>query len=120
MVDFYSILLSVALLLLYYLAVYYFMRFITTKMERYRTHPWVNGQILSGMRKRKVSDDGTIMIQTSAYYENLSYRYLMPQSIFDALESATLNGEDSASVDKIQFDKMIEDYKLKINDHNLA
>jgi hypothetical protein len=39
----------------------------------------------------------------------------MPQAIFDALEVAALNDEEYATVDKTLFDKMIEDYKLKID-----
>lgn len=56
-----------------------------------------------------------VMIQVSAYYGNPSYYSVMPQPIFDALEAATLNGEDFAMVDKVQFDKMIESYIQKIS-----
>ena len=54
-------------------------------------------------------------IKTADYYGNPSYYSVMPQPIFDALEIASLNNEELASVDKAQFDQMIEDYKLKMN-----
>jgi hypothetical protein len=55
----------------------------------------------------------TTKIKVSDYYGEPSYYSVMPQPIFDALEAAALNGEEFATVDKAQFDKMIEDYKLK-------
>ena len=55
-----------------------------------------------------------IMIQVSSYYGNPSYYSIMPQPIFDALEASSLNGEDFALVDKVQFDKMVVDHKIKI------
>ena len=54
----------------------------------------------------------TIEIKVSDYYGIPSYYTVMPPQIFDALEAATLKGDDFAPVDKAQFDKMIEDYKL--------
>jgi hypothetical protein len=56
----------------------------------------------------------TTKIKVSDYYGIPSYYSVMPQSIFDDLEAANLNGEYFALIDKVQFDKMIEDYKLKI------
>lgn len=56
-----------------------------------------------------------IEIKVNDYYGNPSYYSVMPQEIFDALESASLNGEGYASVDKVAFDKMIVDYKIKMN-----
>ncbi|MDR1881771.1 MAG: hypothetical protein LBR26_03195 [Prevotella sp.] len=53
-------------------------------------------------------------IKVTAYYGVPSYYSVMPQAIFDALEAASLNGEEYALVDKVQFDKMIEDYQNKI------
>ena len=55
-----------------------------------------------------------IRIKVTDYYGNPSYYSVMPQALFDLLESATLNGEEWISVDKDQFDKMIYDYKLKM------
>ncbi|MBO8473519.1 MAG: hypothetical protein IAB81_07845 [Bacteroidetes bacterium] len=57
----------------------------------------------------------TIQIKTNDYYGNPSYYSVMPQAIFDALELASLNGEVYTNVDKEQFDKMIDNYKLKMN-----
>ena len=55
----------------------------------------------------------TIEIKVSNYYGKPQYFSVMPPPIFDALEAATLNGDDFAQVDKTLFDKMIEDYRLK-------
>lgn len=38
----------------------------------------------------------------------------MPQDIFDALELASLQGEENATVNKDQFDKMIVEYNKKM------
>lgn len=56
----------------------------------------------------------TIRIKVSDYYGNPSYYSIMPQSIFDALEAFSLNGEEYAVVNKNEFDKMIESYNLKM------
>lgn len=55
-----------------------------------------------------------IKIQVNNYYGNPSYYSAMPQEIFDALELASLKGEEFATVDKKQFDKMIIDYNKKM------
>ena len=55
-----------------------------------------------------------IQIKISDYYGIPAYYSVMPQSIFDSLEMTALNGNEYADVDKVQFDKMIEDYKLKM------
>ena len=57
----------------------------------------------------------TIKIKVSDYYGIPLYYSVMPQALFDLLEVATLNGEEYIDADKGQFDKMIEDYNLKIN-----
>lgn len=57
----------------------------------------------------------TYKINVQDYYGNPSYFSVMPQSIFDALEQASLKGEEFALVDKSEFDKMIEDYNIKMN-----
>ena len=54
----------------------------------------------------------TIQIKVSDYYGIPSYYPIMPRPIFDALEAATLNGEDYATVDKALFDEMIENYNV--------
>ena len=57
---------------------------------------------------------GTIKIKVNDYYGNPSYYSVMPQEIFDALELASLQGEEFAVVAKEKFDKMIVDYKKKM------
>jgi hypothetical protein len=56
----------------------------------------------------------TIRIKVNNYYGNPSYYSVMPQEIFDALELASLQGEKFAVVAKEKFDKMIVDYKKKM------
>ena len=56
----------------------------------------------------------TIRIKVNNYYGNPSYYSVMPQEIFDALELASLQGEEFAVVAKDKFDKMIVDYKKKM------
>jgi hypothetical protein len=55
-----------------------------------------------------------IQIKVSAYYGNPSYYSVMPQAIFDALELASLNNEEFATVNKDDFDKMIVEYDKKM------
>lgn len=55
-----------------------------------------------------------IEIKVNEYYGNPSYYSVMPQEIFDALELASLKGEEFATVNKNLFDKMIVDYKKKM------
>ena len=55
-----------------------------------------------------------IEIKVNNYYGNPSYYSVMPQEIFDALELASLKGEEYAAVNKSLFDKMIVDYKKKM------
>lgn len=52
----------------------------------------------------------TIRIKVNNYYGNPSYYSVMPQEIFDALELASLQGEEYATVSKDQFDTMIVEY----------
>lgn len=56
----------------------------------------------------------TIQIKVSDYYGTPSYYSVMPRAIFDALEVATLNGEEYIDVEKVLFDTMIEDYNKKM------
>lgn len=55
-----------------------------------------------------------IEIKVNNYYGNPSYYSVMPQEIFDALELASLKGEEYASVNKDLFDKMIVEYDKKM------
>lgn len=56
-----------------------------------------------------------IQIKVNDYYGNPSYYSIMPESIFDALELASLNGEEYIAVDKSAFDTMIVEYNNKMN-----
>lgn len=56
-----------------------------------------------------------IQIKVNDYYGNPSYYSIMPESIFDALELASLNGEEYIAVDKSAFDTMIVEYNKKMN-----
>lgn len=53
-------------------------------------------------------------INVSEYYGNAVLYSIMPQSIFNALESAFLQGNEFVDVDKSDFDKMINDYQIKL------
>lgn len=55
-----------------------------------------------------------IQIKVNDYYGNPSYYSVMPESIFDVLELASLKGEECVSVDKSAFDKMIVEYDKKM------
>lgn len=55
-----------------------------------------------------------IEIKVNNYYGNPSYYSVMPQEIFDALELASLKGEEYAAVSESLFDKMIVEYDKKI------
>lgn len=56
-----------------------------------------------------------IHIKVNDYYGNPSYYSVMPESIFDALELASLKGEETCTVNKDDFDKMIVEYDKKMN-----
>ena len=56
----------------------------------------------------------TIQIKVNDYYGNPSYYSVMPESIFDALELASLKGEELATVESAAFDKMIVEYDKKM------
>lgn len=55
-----------------------------------------------------------IEIKVNEYYGNPSYYSVMPNEIFDALELASLKNEEYVSVDKSMFEKMLIDYKKKM------
>lgn len=57
-----------------------------------------------------------IEIRVKDYYGNPSFYSVMPQEIFDALETAFLNDAETCEVDKTQLDKMLADYKKKMDD----
>ena len=57
----------------------------------------------------------TITINVADYYGNPSYYSVMPESIFDALELASLRGEKTTTVDKVLFESMVIDYKEKMS-----
>lgn len=56
-----------------------------------------------------------IQIKVNDYYGNPSYYSVMPEAIFDALELASLKGEEFATVSKAAFDTMIVEYDKKMN-----
>lgn len=53
-------------------------------------------------------------IRVNEYYGNPSYYSVMPQDIFDALELASLKGEEEIDVNKQQFDTMVVEYNKKM------
>ena len=57
----------------------------------------------------------TIGIAVSDFYGVPAYYSVMSEQIFDALELASLKGEETVMVSKAQFDKMIADYKIKMS-----
>lgn len=57
----------------------------------------------------------TITINVNDYYGNPSYYSVMPDAIFDALELASLRGEQTTTVDKALYDAMIFEYEKKMN-----
>lgn len=56
---------------------------------------------------------GKIEINVSEFYGIPAFYSVMPRDIFDALESAALKGDKTATVDKEQFDKMMLDFNEK-------
>ena len=57
----------------------------------------------------------TITINVADFYGNPSYYSVMPEAIFDALELASLKGEETTAVDKALFEKMVINYNKKMN-----
>lgn len=57
----------------------------------------------------------TTRIKVSDYYGNPSYYSVMPQNIFDLLEAASLNSLEFIDIDSEQYNRMVEDYNLKMN-----
>jgi hypothetical protein len=55
-----------------------------------------------------------IKINVAEYYGIPSYYSVMPTSIFDALELASLKGETETDVDKALFTQMVDNYKKKM------
>ncbi len=58
---------------------------------------------------------GKVEINVSEFYGVPAFYSVMPREIFDTLESAYLDGCKTASVDKDLFDKMMLDYKKKMD-----
>lgn len=56
----------------------------------------------------------TIEIKVNDYYGRPSYYSVMPQAIFDALETAALNDQGTVKVNKGLYEKMMADYKQKM------
>lgn len=54
-------------------------------------------------------------IKVKDYYGNPDYYSVMPQAIFDSLETSYLDGQEFTDVDKEQFDKMVWDYQIKMD-----
>ncbi|MCL1933576.1 MAG: hypothetical protein FWF53_07185 [Candidatus Azobacteroides sp.] len=52
----------------------------------------------------------TIEINVSEYYDGNKYYRFMPQSIFNALEAAFLEGKGTAIVPKSEFEAMLNDF----------
>lgn len=59
-----------------------------------------------------------IEIEVNKFYGVPAYYSVMPQAIFDALELAALNGDETTMVNKAQFDKMIADFEIKQHNEN--
>lgn len=57
---------------------------------------------------------GKVEINVSEFYGIPAFYSVMPRDIFDALESAALKGDKTATVDKGKFDKMMFDYQRKV------
>lgn len=55
-----------------------------------------------------------IEIEVNKYYGVPAYYSVMPEEIFDALELASLKGEEFALVNKVQFEKMLAAYEEKM------
>jgi len=52
----------------------------------------------------------TIEIKLSDYYDNPKYYGYMPESVFNALESAFLDCKETAKVSKSEFEAMLNDF----------
>lgn len=57
---------------------------------------------------------GKVEINVSEFYGVPAYYSVMPRPIFDSLESASLNGDTTAVVDKDLFDEMMLNFKNKM------
>lgn len=66
------------------------------------------------VERLKNAFNGTVTINVADYYGKPLYYSVMPQVIFDALETGYLDGNESISVDKDLLEKMESDYKLKM------
>lgn len=57
----------------------------------------------------------TVNVNVAQYYNNHAMYSVMPRQIFDELEQAFVNDEQTTLLDKQLFDKMIHDYSLKMH-----
>lgn len=53
----------------------------------------------------------TISINVDAFYSNRAYYPYIPASVFDALEAAYLDGEDTAEVSETDYSAMMSNLK---------
>ncbi len=56
-------------------------------------------------------DMETIEITIAEYYDNPKYYACMPETVFNALEIAFLDGNEIASVPKAEFEEMVENFE---------
>ena len=61
-------------------------------------------------KSREITFMETIEINLSEYYANPKYYRFMPESLFNALESAFLDGKETAEVPQPEFEAMLNDY----------
>ena len=52
----------------------------------------------------------TIKVNLSEYYANPKYYGFMPESVFNALESAFLDGKETAEISKPEFEIMLNNF----------
>jgi len=51
-----------------------------------------------------------IEIKLSEYYDNPKYYGFMPEGVFNAMETAFLDGKETAAVSKSEFEAMLNDF----------
>ena len=53
----------------------------------------------------------TIVIQVAEYYNKPKYYGVMPEAVFNSLEAAFINGQETAVVSKIEFESMLKELR---------
>ena len=53
----------------------------------------------------------TIEIKLSEYYDNPKYYACMPEAVFNSLEAAFINGQETAVVSKFEFESMLNELR---------